>query len=342
MQRNRLRPEAYVAGIRAGDRGVLSRAITLIESNLPADRSLAAEVVAQCMPFTGGAFRLGITGSPGVGKSTFIDSFGAFLAASGLQVAVLAVDPSSQRTGGSILGDKTRMERLARHERAYIRPSPAGRSLGGVAANTRESLLLCEAAGFEVIIVETVGVGQSETAVHAMVDFFLLLLLPHAGDELQGFKKGIVEMADGLLINKADGDLLPKARAAKATFSQVVRLFPRESSGWSPPVMTCSAQENAGIAEVWEMLKGYREQMQTASFWEQRRQQQAIQWMEDTLRERLYESFFQHPEIRPLLRQFREEVAAGQRSPIRAAEMLLACWELEVGSRKTGDGRPLR
>lgn len=331
-RKNRLSPEAYLTGIRAGDRGVLSRAITLIESNLPADRALAAEVVALCMPYTGGAFRLGITGSPGVGKSTFIDSYGSHLTALGLRVAVLAVDPSSQRTRGSILGDKTRMERLARNEHAYIRPSPAGRSLGGVAANTRETLLLCEAAGFELIIVETVGVGQSEIAVHAMVDFFLLLMLPHAGDELQGFKKGIVEMADGLLINKADGALLPKARMAKATFSQAIRLFSREESGWTPPVMTCSAQENTGIAEVWELLQTYREQMQAAGFWEKRRRQQAVRWMEDTLRERLFESFFEHPEIRERLEGLREEVAAHRLSPIRAAEDLLNRW------REMGDG----
>lgn len=339
MKRKRLSQDAYVAGIRAGNRRVLSQAITLIESKLATDRELAAKVIAACLPHTGGAFRIGITGSPGVGKSTFIDSFGTFLTELSLSVAVLAVDPSSQRTRGSILGDKTRMERLSRNERAFVRPSPAGSSLGGVAAHTRESLLLCEAAGFDCIIVETVGVGQSEIAVHSMVDFFLLLILPNAGDELQGIKKGIVEMADGLAVNKADGAYLNPARAAKASFSQALRLFPKDESGWKPRVLTCSALENQGIAEIWDMLQGYRQEMQASGYWTEKRSQQAVRWMEDRIRDRITDSFFGREDLRDLLDTYRAEVADNQRSPIQAADLLVKQWEESSGVGETGNSR---
>jgi LAO/AO transport system kinase len=305
----------------------LSRAITLIESSLPSDAALARSVVDQCMPHTGRSFRIGITGVPGVGKSTFIDVFGSLLTSLGKQVAVLAVDPSSNLSRGSILGDKTRMEALSHDPLAYIRPSPTGGSLGGVARKTRESLLLCEAAGFEVILVETVGVGQSETAVHSMVDFFLLLMLPNAGDELQGIKKGIMEMADGLIINKSDGAFLPKARAAKAGLSQALRLFPAAASGWAPPIWLCSAQEKTGLEQVWDGLLGYREQVGSNGFWEEKRRSQAIHWMQETIAQRLSEAFYASPKVQAELAQLKAEVARQERSPVQAAEALIQLWQ---------------
>ncbi len=306
---------------------ILSRAITLTESSLSSDAALARGVVDQCMPHTGNAFRIGITGVPGVGKSTLIDVFGSMLTGLGKKVAVLAVDPSSSLNRGSILGDKTRMESLSHDPLAYIRPSPTGGSLGGVARRTRESMLLCEAAGFEVILVETVGVGQSETAVHSMVDFFLLLMLPNAGDELQGIKKGIMEMADGLIINKSDGTFLPKARTAKAGLSQALRLFPAASSGWAPPVWLCSAQEKTGLDKVWDGLLGYREQVQANGFWDQKRRAQAIHWMQETISQRLTEAFYASPQVQAQLSQLEAAVARQERSPVQAAEALIELWQ---------------
>lgn len=326
MARRRLEPAQYLKGILAGDRMILSRAITLVESALPSDRKLADAVISACLPHTGNSLRVGITGIPGVGKSTFINAFGSFLAAQGLNLAVLAVDPSSTLTRGSILGDKTRMQELSMDPRAYIRPSPTGGSLGGVARKTRESLLLCEAAGYEVIIIETVGVGQSEIAVRDMVDAFLLLLLPHAGDELQGIKKGIMEMADLVVINKADGEFLPKARKAKAAFSQALRLFPHTESGWRVPVLTSSALEGQGMEEIWGQLGDFRTQLQAGPWWDAQRQRQALQWMEDTIQELLNQSFYQHDEMQRPLAEFREAVAKGNRAPIQAAEELMRRW----------------
>jgi LAO/AO transport system kinase len=325
----RLPLETYIQGILNGDRTILSRAITLIESRLESDRTLAQEVIAATLSQTGNAFRIGITGVPGVGKSTFIDSFGSLLTSLGIKVAVLAVDPSSEISGGSILGDKTRMERLSCDPDAFIRPSPAAGSLGGVARNTRETLLLCEAAGYEVILVETVGVGQSEVAVHRMVDFFLLLMLANAGDELQGMKKGIIEMADALVINKADGNMMAKARTAKAGYSQALRLFPRQESGWEPPVMLCSAIEKTGIAEIWDMLARYRSQMQESSRWNLRRKKQAVSWMRDTVRYQLEDRFFNHPAVKALVTELEADVMDLKRSPIEAAEALLRIWEAQ-------------
>lgn len=326
-RRPRLSPEAYTEGVLAGDRVRLSQAITLVESNLESDRELARDVIRGCMPHTGGAFRIGITGVPGVGKSTFIDAFGSYLTRLGHQVAVLAVDPSSQLSRGSILGDKTRMERLSHDPAAYVRPSPTGGSLGGVARKTRETLLLCEAAGFDIILIETVGVGQSEVTVASMVDFFLLLMLPNAGDELQGIKKGIMEMADAILINKADGAFLPKARLAKVAYGQALRLFPQSSSGWRPAVQLCSAQENQGIDQAWELLAKYRDQTLTNGYWQHRRESQALQWMEETIQHQLEHRFYAHPRVKTSLPDLQAAVKAGETSPIEAALALLAQWE---------------
>lgn len=305
---------------------MLSKAITLIESRLATDRQLANELIEACLPFTGQSYRLGITGVPGVGKSTFIDTYAYRLVEQGQQVAVLAIDPSSQLSKGSILGDKTRMHQLAHHPKAYIRPSPTAGSLGGVARQTRETLLLCEAAGYDTIIVETVGVGQSETAVHGMVDFFLLLALPNAGDDLQGIKKGVMEMADALLINKADGAYLPKARQAKANYSQALRLFPQTKSGWKPQIHLVSALANTGLDIVQQMLASYRSSMEQNGYWQKRRSQQAEQWMHDAIKQGLEDQFFSHPAIRERLAELQQLVLEQKRAPIQVAEELLQLW----------------
>ncbi|RMG70991.1 MAG: methylmalonyl Co-A mutase-associated GTPase MeaB [Bacteroidetes bacterium] len=326
-RRKRLSPATYTEGVLAGDRVRLSQAITLVESSLDSDRELAREVIRHCMPHTGGAFRIGITGVPGVGKSTFIDAFGTYLTQLGHKVAVLAVDPSSQLSRGSILGDKTRMERLSHDPNAYVRPSPTGGSLGGVARKTRETLLLCEAAGFDVILIETVGVGQSEVTVASMVDFFLLLMLPNAGDELQGIKKGIMEMADAILINKADGAFLPKARLAKVAYGQALRLFPQSSSGWRPAVQLCSAQENQGIDQAWDLLSAYRQLTTENGYWQSRREAQALQWMEETIQHQLTHRFYAQPAVQEALPRLEAAVKAGETSPIEAAAALLETWQ---------------
>ena len=322
----RLPAPQYIDGVRQGDRVRLSQAITLVESTRPSDRRLAGEVIEALMPQTGQSFRLGITGVPGVGKSTFIDAFGSHLTALGHRVAVLAIDPSSNLSRGSILGDKTRMDRLSHDERAYIRPSPTGGSLGGVARKTRETLLLCEAAGYDVIFIETVGVGQSEIAVHSMVDFFLLLMLPNAGDELQGIKKGIMEMADVVVINKADGDYQAAARQARAQYGQALRLFPPAASGWRPDVLTCSALHDEGLDRVWDNLQRYQAHTQANGYWQQRRQQQAIQWMEETIQHLLDQAFHHDPAIRAQMPAIHQAVAQGTQSPTQAAEQLVQQW----------------
>lgn len=324
MGRRRLTPEAYAEGILAGDRMILSRAITLVESNLESDRLLAGQLINQIMPHTGKSFRIGITGVPGVGKSTFIDSFGSHLIKKGHKVAVLAVDPSSSISKGSILGDKTRMQRLSMDVRAYVRPSPTSGSLGGVARKTRESLLLCEAAGYDMLIIETVGVGQSEIAVHGMVDAFMLLMLPHAGDELQGIKKGIMEMADLLAINKADGALKEKARAAKAVYSQAMRLFPKTASGWKPPVLTCSSLEEIGIHHIYETLLAFREKQQEGDHWQQKRADQQLLWMQERIRDLLQDALYAHPDVQKQYPLLKERVAQGEMGPMQAAEALIS------------------
>lgn len=319
----RLSLQAYVDGVLDGDRVILSRAITLVESMRSDDQALAQQLIQAVLPETGKSFRIGVTGVPGVGKSTFIDAFGAMLTSRGKRLAVLAIDPSSQRGRGSILGDKTRMQRLSIDKRAYVRPSPTGGSLGGVARKTRESLLLCEAAGFDVVLVETVGVGQSETTVHAMVDAFMLLMLPNAGDDLQGIKKGVMEMADLLVINKSDGAYLPKARAAKTLYSQALKLFPHRPSGWVPPVQLCSSLEETGLEEVWDTLEAFREKEQAGSWWQDKRAHQAVQWMEEEILRQLGERFFRHPKIAAKLPLLKKEVKAQKRSPMSAAMELL-------------------
>jgi len=315
--------EKYVEGVLSGNRVVLSQAITLIESQLPADQALSQQVLSQILPHTGNAIRVGITGVPGVGKSTFIEALGSQITAIGKKLAVLAIDPSSLRSKGSIMGDKTRMEELAHNPLAYIRPSPTSGSLGGVANKTRETILLCEAAGFEVIFVETVGVGQSETLVKEMVDFFLLLMLAGAGDELQGIKKGIMEMADAVVITKADGENQAAAQRASLEYQNALHLFPLSENGWFPPVKTCSALENSGLQEIWEMLLDYDRRIKANGFRLQNRQNQNLEWMYSLISNALKDLFYQHPSIQEKLPEIESAVQNGKWLPIRAAIYLL-------------------
>jgi LAO/AO transport system kinase len=304
---------------------VLARAITLIESRLPADGELAARLLDSILPHTGKSRRVGISGVPGVGKSTFIDTLGMHVTRErGERVAVLSVDPSSPVSGGSILGDKTRMERLSLEERAFIRPSPAGGHLGGVARRTRETILLCEAAGYRNVFIETVGVGQSETAVRSMADFFLLLMLAGAGDELQGIKRGIIEMIDGMAINKADGDNQAKAERARAEYTSALHLFPASSDGWTPRVLTCSALNNTGVVEIWEMVLQHEAQLQATGKIAERRTHQALQWMDDLVSIGLEELFCSDPAVAERLPALRRDVRMGRVTPFAASRELLA------------------
>lgn len=284
---NRLTLQDFGREIPKGNRVVLAQAITLAESKRSEDRTLAEALIEKLLPFTGKAVRLGITGVPGVGKSTFIEAFGKHLTSLNKRVAILAVDPSSAKTRGSILGDKTRMEELAKDPLAFIRPTATGSALGGVADRTREAMLLCEAAGFDVVIIETVGVGQSETAVRNMVDFFLLLMLAGAGDELQGIKKGIMEMADGIVINKADGDNIKKANEARADYQHALHLFSMSESGWSPRVLTASALEKRGVAETWQLISEYIEATRANGYFENQRAQQTLDWFHESMKQLL-------------------------------------------------------
>lgn len=315
--------EELVAGILKGDKTALSRAITLVESTNPEHLAKANEVIKDCLPHANQSVRIGITGVPGVGKSTFIEAFGKYLTSIGKKVAVLAVDPSSSISHGSILGDKTRMEELAKDENAYIRPSASGDTLGGVARKTRETIILCEACGFDTIIIETVGVGQSETAVHSMVDFFLLLKISGAGDELQGIKRGIMEMADTIVINKADGDNIAKAKLAKTEFNRALHLFPAKSSGWIPKVTTCSAFEKTGIDSVWEIISEYFVLVKSNHYFEEKRQNQNQFWMMETINEQLKNHFYNHPNISKLLEENKKAVQNNEISPFVAAMNLL-------------------
>ncbi len=301
----------------------LSRAITLVESTNPEHFESANIIINSCLPNANKSVRIGITGVPGVGKSTFIEAFGKYLTSIGKKVAVLAVDPSSTISHGSILGDKTRMEELVKDENAFIRPSASGETLGGVARKTRETITLCEAAGFDTIIIETVGVGQSETAVHSMVDFFLLLKISGAGDELQGIKRGIMEMADTIVINKADGDNIAKAKLAKTEFNRALHLFPTKSSGWIPKVTTCSAYEKTGIDAIWEIISHYLELVKTNGYFEEKRQNQNQFWMMETINEQLKNHFYNHPTILEELEKNKKAVQNNQISPFAAAMTLL-------------------
>ena len=316
--------EYYVDGVNAGDRLVLARTITLIESALSEHRKLAGEVIDRLLPHTGKAVRLGITGVPGAGKSTFIESFGTMLTKNGLRVAVLAIDPSSTRSGGSILGDKTRMEKLAVNEMAFIRPSPSGGTLGGVAGKTRETMLLCEAAGYDVIIIETVGVGQSETTVASMVDFFLVLLIAGAGDELQGIKKGVLEVAEAIVINKADGDNIAKAEMAQKEYEAAMHLLMPFSPNWKVPVLTCSALDNIGIDAVWEMVQKHRAVLTASGELEAKRKTQAKEWFRFLLDDGLKNWFYNNPEVLQETPALLEQIENEQTSPTAAAATLLA------------------
>jgi LAO/AO transport system kinase len=335
-RRRLLTVEEYVAGVRSGDRSILARAITLIESNAPAHISLAQEVLRELLPYTGGALRVGITGVPGVGKSTFIEALGTMLCDRGHRVAVLAVDPSSSISRGSILGDKTRMERLARHPNAYIRPSPTGGSLGGVARKSRETLLVCEAAGFDIILVETVGVGQSEIAVRGMVDFFLLLMLAGAGDELQGIKKGIIELADALLITKADGDNRTRALAAQAEYTHALRYLTPATEGWRPRAYICSAQTGEGIAEIWREIERFRDETTASGVFAARRRDQARDWVYTLIEDHLRTRFFGHPVVQERLPAIEKAVVEGTLPVTTAVQDLIRAFESALQGEEKG------
>jgi len=316
--------ERLARGLRASDRTVLSRAITLIESKRTDHRRSAAALMQALLPHTGQAVRVGITGAPGVGKSTLIDALGSMLTAQTRKVAVLAVDPSSRRTGGSILADKTRMARLANDPNAFIRPSPSSGTLGGVAARTRETMLLCEAAGYDVVLVETIGVGQSEIAVADMTDFFLVLALPGAGDELQALKKGVVELADMIAVNKADADNISRAKLAASQFGAALHILSPRSPNWSPPVVTCSALTGVGIDTLWSHILDHRQRLSASSELKERRGEQQVKWMWTMLEERLFEPLRSDRAVKSALPRIEADVAAGRLAPSAAVEKIAA------------------
>lgn len=314
--------DALFTSLITGDRNALSTSITLVESTNPDDREIAADLIQLCLAKSGNSIRVGITGVPGVGKSTFIESFGKVLVNEGFKIAILTIDPSSAESGGSILGDKTRMQELSVMSQVYIRPSAAGKSLGGVAAKTRESIILCEAAGFEIIIIETVGVGQSETLVHSMVDFFLLLMLAGAGDELQGIKRGIMEMADALVITKADGDNVKKAEMASREYANALHLFPPKQSSWIAPSFTCSAYENKNIEKVWSTIDSYVNQTRNNGWFGKHRKIQDKFWLTESLKEMILKDFFSDENLMEELSKMELKVLADQLSSYQAAELL--------------------
>lgn len=315
--------DEYFEGIINSNRIILSQAITLIESSLPEHQIIAQEIIEKCLPYSGNSIRIGITGVPGVGKSTFIEALGTMLTSGGHKIAVLAIDPSSERSKGSILGDKTRMENLAAEQHAFIRPSPSAGTLGGVARKTRETIFLCEAAGFDTIFVETVGVGQSETAVHSMVDCFLLLMLAGAGDELQGIKRGIIEMADMVAITKADGTNIKKAEQAMSAYTSALHLFPPAESGWIPRVLTCSASKKAGIEIIWKLITEYKKFTEDNGFFSKKRKEQSLYWMYETIDQNLKDSFYNNTEIKTLVTQYEKNVLKDKISSFMAAKLLL-------------------
>ena len=313
----------FVSGIIEGNRTILGQAITLVESNLKEHNDVAQEIIERCLPYCGKSIRIGITGVPGVGKSTFIESMGRYITKRGGKLAVLAVDPSSERSKGSILGDKTRMEELSTDPNAFIRPSPSAGSLGGVARKTRETIVLCEAAGFNVIFIETVGVGQSETAVHSMVDFFLLLMLAGAGDELQGIKRGIMEMADAIAITKADGENVHKADMAKVEYQNALHLFPPTKSGWIPKVLTCSSLKKQGIDKIWDTIESFITLSKDNNYFELKRKEQAKFWMYESINESIKNIFYNHPGIKDKLKVFEKNVLNRQMNSFLASKMII-------------------
>ena len=316
--------DELVKGILNGNITDLSRAITLVESKNPTHLKKANTIIKACLAHANKSIRIGITGVPGVGKSTFIETFGKHLTSSGKKVAVLAIDPSSTLTKGSILGDKTRMEDLVKDENAFIRPSASGESLGGVARKTRETILLCEAAGFDTILIETVGVGQSEIAVHSMVDFFLLLKLAGAGDELQGIKRGIIEMADAIAINKADGDNKKAAKLAKVEFNRALHLYPAKDTNWQPKVIVCSAIEDRGISDIWDMIQEYETSMKASNYFNAKRNEQNKFWLTQTIEDRLKSNFFQNASIKKEFEKQLQRIEENKTTPFAAAEVLLS------------------
>ena len=322
-RRKTLTPDEYVEGIVQGNRTVLSQAITMVESSLPEHERLAQEIVERCIPRSGKSIRIGITGVPGSGKSTFVEALGGYLTAKGHHLAVLAIDPSSERSKGSILGDKTRMEELSADKNAFIRPSPSSGSLGGVARKTRETVFLCEAAGFDIIFIETVGVGQSETAVQSMTDFFLLIQIAGAGDELQGIKRGIMEMADLITVNKADGNNVEKAQLAQAQYQSALRLFPKSVSGWEPKATVSSAITRMGMDTIWQTVLEYEQLTKDNGYFEKRRRQQAKYWMNETIRNSLISRFYNNPEIEALLPEYEQKITDDKMSSFAAASLLL-------------------
>jgi LAO/AO transport system kinase len=321
--RRKYSAEEFVTGILSGNRTILSQAITMLESSLPEHYETGQAIIEKCLPYSAKSIRVGITGVPGVGKSSFIEALGLHIAGEGRRPAVLAVDPSSGQTGGSILGDKTRMEKLSVHPSAFIRPSPSAGTLGGVARKTRETIILCEAAGFDTILVETVGVGQSETAVHSMVDFFLLLMLAGAGDELQGIKRGIMEMADGIAITKADGQNEAAAGIARVLYRNALQLFPLSPSGWKPEVTTCSSHLNMGIAEVWKTIMDYEEFTRKNGWFEKRREEQAIKRMDDAISEYLIFTFSNNEKVKHMRPRIEKLLREGKITSYRAAISLI-------------------
>lgn len=326
QKRRQYTPSEYVEGILRGDISLLSQAVTLVESTNPDHYAMAQEVIEKCLPHSGRAIRIGITGVPGAGKSTFIEALGMSLVKRGSRLAVLAIDPSSERSKGSILGDKTRMEELSVSPSAFIRPSPSSGSLGGVARKTRETSILCEAAGFDYVFIETVGVGQSEVSVHSMVDFFLLLQLTGAGDELQGIKRGIMEMADAIVINKAEGNNLDRAMLARTQLRNALKLFPAHESGWEPRVLTCSAFHRTGIDEIWETIEDYLKLTKANGSFGAKRKRQAKYWMYETINEQLRNHFYGNPDIARRIEEYESKVTHDEISSFVAAHRLLEAY----------------
>src|SRR5690554_3989791 len=333
IQRFRRKPlniETLIEKLRQGDIPSLSKAITLVESTQSKHQQQAHQIIQECLPYANQSVRIGITGVPGVGKSTFIEAFGTYLTSIGKKVAVLAIDPSSSISKGSILGDKTRMEDLVKEENAFIRPSASGASLGGVARKTRETIILCEAAGFDTILIETVGVGQSETAVHSMTDFFLLLNLAGAGDELQGIKRGVMEMADAVVINKADGDNMERARIAKLEVNRALHLFPAKESGWQPKVRTASAYYKQGIDKVWMMIVDYFDMTKNNGFFEKNRISQNAYWLKEAVQEHLLNSFYQNEEVQKHITATKSALEANTKSPFALANELINLYKKSI------------